>query len=67
MFLCLDPKGLNATILLEHYPLSTIEDAATDLHGQKSSLHWTFVTSKFWLISYDVPSSFLAIFYTSLG
>ena len=31
--LCLDPKELNAAIQREHYPLPTIEDVATRLHG----------------------------------
>ena len=39
--ICLDPKELNAAILREHYPLPTIEDVATRLHGAKSSLYWT--------------------------
>ena len=33
--LCLDPKELNAVIQQEHYPLFTIEDVATRLHGTK--------------------------------
>ena len=31
--LCLDPKELKAAIQREHYPLPTIEDVATRLHG----------------------------------
>ena len=33
--LCLDPKDLNKAIQREHYPLPTIEDVATRLHGAK--------------------------------
>ena len=34
--LCLDPKDLNQAIQREHYPLPTIEDVATHLHGVKA-------------------------------
>ena len=37
--ICLDPKELNAAIQREHYPLPTIEDVATRLHGAKSLLY----------------------------
>ena len=33
--ICLDPKDLNWAIQREHYPLPTIEDVATRLHGAK--------------------------------
>ena len=33
--ICLDPKDLNQAIQREHYPLPTIEDIATRLHGAK--------------------------------
>ena len=33
--ICLDPKDLNMAIQREHYPLPTIEDIATRLHGAK--------------------------------
>ena len=32
---CLDPRDLNRAIQREHYPLATIEDIATRLHGAK--------------------------------
>ena len=33
--ICLDPKELKKAIQREHYPLPTIEDVATRLHGAK--------------------------------
>ena len=33
--ICLDPKHLHAAVQREHYPLPTIEDIATRLHGAK--------------------------------
>ena len=33
--ICLDPKDLNAAVHRGHYPLHTIEDIATRLHGAK--------------------------------
>ena len=33
--LCLDPKDLNQAIQREHYPLPTMEDIVTHLHGAK--------------------------------
>lgn len=33
--ICLDPKDLNRAIMREHYPLPTIEEVATPLHGVK--------------------------------
>ena len=33
--ICLDPKDLNKAILQENYPMPTIEDIATRLHGAK--------------------------------
>ncbi len=34
--ICLDPKDLNRAIQREHYPLPTIEDVATRLHGSQN-------------------------------
>ena len=33
--ICLDPQDLNRAIQQEHYPLPTIEDIATRLHGTR--------------------------------
>ena len=35
LHICLDPKDLNKAIQHEHYPLPTIEDITTRLHGAK--------------------------------
>ena len=64
--LCLDPKDLNKAIQREHYPLPTIEDVATQLHGAKvfTKLH---VRNGFWHIKLDAASSFLTTFNTPFG
>ena len=64
--ICLDPKELNAAILREHYPLPTIEDVATRLHGAKVFIVLD-VRSGFWHITLDEPSSFLTTFHTPFG
>ena len=61
--ICLDPKNLNYAVQREHYPLPTIEDIATRLHGA------TFFTildvrSGFWYICLDDESSQLTTFNT---
>ena len=50
LWICLDPKDLNRAIEREHYPLPTIDDVATCLHGVKvfSILD---VCSRFWHIA----------------
>lgn len=35
LHICLDPKDLNRAIQHYHYPLPTIKDIATRLHGAK--------------------------------
>ena len=64
--ICLDPKDLNKAIQREHYPLPTIEDIATRLHGAKvfSVLD---VNKGFWHVALDEPSSFLTTFHTPFG
>ena len=64
--ICIDPKDLNKAIRREHYPLPTIEEVATRLHGAKvfTSLD---VRSGFWHIALDEPSSFLTTFHTPFG
>ena len=59
--LCLDPKDLNRAIHRENYPLPTIEDVATCLHGAKvfSKLD---VRSSFWHVKLDDKSSYLTSF-----
>ena len=64
--LCIDPKDLNKAILRENYPLPTIEEVATRLHGAKlfSTLD---VRCGFWHVELDEPSSYLTTFHTPFG
>ena len=64
--LCIDPKDLNKAILRENYPLPTIEEVATRLHGAKlfSTLD---VRCGFWHVELDEPSSYLTTFNTPFG
>ena len=64
--LCLDPQDLNKAIQREHYPLPTIEEIATCLHGAK--LFTTLdVRHGFWHIALDEESSLLTTFNTPFG
>lgn len=64
--LCIDPKDLNKAIMRENYPLPTIEEIATHLHGAKlfSILD---VRCGFWHVELDEPSSYLTTFHTPFG
>ena len=64
--ICLDPKDLNKAIQREHYPMPTIEDIATRLHGAKM---FTILDVRcgFWHVLLDEPSSFLTTFHTPFG
>ena len=64
--LCLDPKDLNKAVQREHYPLPTIEDIATRLHGAKAFTKLD-VRSGFWHIKLDQASSYLTTFNTPFG
>lgn len=64
--ICLDPRDLNRAILREHYPLPTIEDVATRLHGAKVFTVLD-VSKGFWHVELDEPSSFLTTFHTPFG
>ena len=64
--ICLDPKDLNRAIRREHYPLPTIEDVATRLHGAKVFTVLD-VSKGFWHVELDEPSSFLTTFHTPFG
>ena len=64
--LCLDPKDLNKAVQREHYPLPTIEDVATRLHGAKVFTKLD-VRSGFWHITLDNASSYLTTFNTPFG
>ncbi|XP_032225763.1 uncharacterized protein LOC116608835 [Nematostella vectensis] len=56
--LCLDPKDLNKATMREHYPLPTIKDVATRLHGAKVFTKLD-VRSGFWHINLDNLTSYL--------
>ena len=64
--ICLDPMDLNKSIKRHHYPLPTIEDIATRLHGAKV---FTIVDVKngFWHVALDEQSSYLTTFHTPFG
>ena len=64
--ICLDPRDLNRAIRREHFPLPTIEDVATRLHGAKvfSVLD---VRKGFWHVELDEESSLLTTFSTPFG
>ena len=64
--ICLDPKELNNAIRRENYPLPTIEDVATRLHGAKVFTVLD-VRSGFWHVVLDEPSSLLTTFCTPFG
>ena len=64
--ICLDPKDLNKAIQREHYPLPTIEDIATRLHGAKVFTILD-VRNGFWHVVLDEPSSFITTFHTPFG
>ena len=64
--LCLDPKDLHKAVLREHYPLPTIEDVATRLHGARVFTKLD-VRSGFWHIMLDNASSYLTNFNTLFG
>ena len=64
--LCLDPKDLNKAVQREHYPLPTIEDVATRLHGAKVFTKLD-VRSGVWHITLDNASSYLTTFNTPFG
>ena len=64
--ICLDPRDHNRAIRREHYPLPTIEDVATRLHGAKVFTVLD-VRKGFWHVELDEESSFLTTFNTPFG
>ena len=64
--ICLDPQDLNRAILHEHYPLPTIEEVATRLHGAKVFTVLD-VRHGFRHVPLDNKSSFLTTFNTPFG
>ena len=66
--ICLDPKDLNRALQRENYPLPTIEEVATRLHGAKVYMFTVLdVACGFWHVSLDEQSSFLTTFNTPFG
>ena len=61
--ICLDPRDLNKAIRREHYPLPTIEDILTHLHGAKVFTVLD-VSKGFWHVELEEDSSFLTTFNT---
>ena len=63
---CLDPKALNDNIRRPYYPMRTIDDITSQLHGAKyfSVLD---ATKGYWSIQLDKPSSLLTTFNTPFG
>ena len=64
--LCLDPKELNSCVQREHYPLPTIEDVASRLHGAKL-FSIMDVKCGFHHLPLDEESSYLTTFNTPFG
>ena len=64
--ICLDPKDLNKAILQENYPMPTIEEIATRLHGAKV---FSVLDAKngSWHVKLDEESSYLTTFHTPFG
>ena len=66
LHMCLDPRDLNRVIQHEHYPLLTIEDIATRLHGAKVFTKLD-VHNGFWEVALDESSSYLTTFNIPFG
>ena len=64
--ICLDPRDLNKAIQREKYPLPTIEEVATRLHGAKVFTKLD-VRNGFWHIKLKEESSELTAFHTPFG
>ena len=64
--LCLDPKDLDQAIQREHYPLPTVEDVATRLHGAKDFSKLD-VRNGYWHVKLDDSSSYLTTLNTLFG
>ena len=64
--ICLDPRDLNVAIKRAHFPMPTIEEIDTRLHGAK--VFSVFDASNgFWQVELDKESSFLTTFNTPFG
>jgi hypothetical protein len=64
--ICLDPTDLNKAVLCEHFPMNTIEDIATRVHGSKifSTLD---ANMGYFQIKLSKKSSLLTTFNTPFG
>ena len=64
--LCIDPVDLNKSIRRPHYPIPTLEDSTSNLHGAK---HFTKLNARsgYWLLSLDEESLDLTTFNTIFG
>ena len=58
---CLDPKALNDNIRRPYYPMRTIDDITSQLHGAKY-FNVLDATKGYWSIQLDKPSSLLTTF-----
>ena len=63
---CLDPRDLNVAIKCEHFPMPTIEEIATRLHGAKV-FRVLDASNGFWQMEIDEDSSLLTTFNTPFG
>ena len=64
--ICFDPKDLNRAIQREHYPLPTIDEITTRLHGARVFTVLD-VHRGFWHVSLDEVLSLLTTFNTLFG
>ena len=64
--ICIDPTDLNKAILREHYPMNSIDDVATRLHGSK---YFTTLDANmgYYQIKLTEESSRLTTFNTPFG
>ena len=62
----LDPKDLNRALQRENYPMPTIEEVASRLHGAKV-FPLLDVSNGFWHVVLDAESSFCTTFNTPFG
>ncbi|XP_061185191.1 uncharacterized protein K02A2.6-like [Saccostrea echinata] len=65
--ICIDPRELNKAILLEHYPLKTVEEVISQMPNAKKVFSKLNATSGFWQLRLDENSSKLCTFNTSFG
>ena len=64
--ICFDPRDLNRAVQRENYPLPTIEDIATRLHGAKVFTKLD-VRNGFWHVKLSEESSYLTTFNSPFG